>query len=125
MEKRLSKWDDAWKECELEIVGIKVTREKSTETKVKFLGHYLKQVEFVHLWSDDKEGRIQNEINRRIQSGAKCYHLIISLLWIKTYHWIVKKNVKTYFKPILIYGAGTWTMTRKIQVESQEKRWSF
>ena len=44
---------------------------------------YLKQVEeFVYLGSDiNKEDRIQEEISRRMQSGAKCYHLIKHLLW--------------------------------------------
>ena len=49
-------------------VVIKVTREKSAETKITFRGHYLKQVdEFVHLGNYiNKEGRIQKEISGRI-----------------------------------------------------------
>ena len=47
---------------------MKVTREKSAETKIKFRGHYLKQLEeSVYLRSDiNKEGRIKKEISRRI-----------------------------------------------------------
>ena len=52
-------------------------------TKIKFRGHYLKQIEeIVYLGSvSNEEGRNQKEISRRIQSSAKCYHLIKSLLW--------------------------------------------
>ena len=99
IEKRLSKWDYALKEYGLKmneekIIVMKVTRENS-ETKIRFRGHYLKKVEeFVYLGNFIiEEVKIQKEVSRRIQSSAKCYHLIKSQLWNNDIPLSCKKNI--------------------------------
>ena len=71
LEEKLSKWDDTLKEYGLKVndektAVMKMTREdKMAETKIKFRGHYLKEVEkFVYLG---------NEINREAKIKKKKY----------------------------------------------------
>ena len=70
-------------------------KKKAAETKIKFRGHYFKQVEeFVYLGSDiNKEGRIKKEISITTQSSVKCYHLIKSILWNQDIPLNCKKNM--------------------------------
>ena len=51
-------------------------------------------------------GNIQNEINERIKKASQFYHLVKGLLRNKD-------TLKIYFRRILLFGAETWTATKK------------
>jgi hypothetical protein len=55
---------------------------------------------------------IEEEINRRLNSGNACYHLVQNLLSSR----LLSKNVKVrIYKPIILpvvlYGCETWSLT--------------
>jgi hypothetical protein len=88
----------------------------------------IKQVDrFTYLGSPvQKTGKTHNEINKRIQKASQFYHLIKSILWNKDIDGNCKTTVyKMHFKKMLLYGAETWTCTKREKSKIQATDMKF
>jgi hypothetical protein len=65
-----------------------------------------------------------NEINERIRKASHFCHLIKSILWNKDTK-CETTIYKVYFKKILLYGAETWTCTKKEERKIQAPKMKF
>jgi hypothetical protein len=68
--------------------------------------------------------KIQNEINERIKEASQFHHLVKGLLRNKD----EKRKLdifKIYFKRILLYGAETWTISKREESKIQAMEMKF
>jgi hypothetical protein len=95
---------------------LKLSTNGGKKTVVKINGKEIKYVDkFVYLGSVvEKNGNIQNEIHERIGKASKRYNLAKSLLWNKNIDRKCKITIfNVHFKNILLYGAQTWSCTKR------------
>jgi len=60
------------------------------------------------------DNRIEKEIQRRILAGSRTYYAAIGLLKSRLLSRATKIQLyKTLIRPVVTYGAETWTMTKK------------
>ena len=71
--------------------------------------------EFIYLGTlISNDNSVQNEIQRRILAGNRTYFAAISLFRDRLLSRVTKiKLYKTLIRPVVTYGAETWTMTKK------------
>jgi hypothetical protein len=70
--------------------------------------------------------KIQNEINERIKKASQFYHLVKGLIINKDIDEKFKFNIlKIDFKRILIFGAETWTITKREDSKIQALKIKF
>jgi hypothetical protein len=59
---------------------------------------------------------VETEIKSKIAVGNRCYHALGPILKKRSISQSIKIHLyKTVLRPILIYGAETWSLTNKIQ----------
>ena len=59
---------------------------------------------------------IETEIKSKIAIGNKCYYALGPILRRRSVSQSAKIRLyKTIIRPAVIYGAGTWTLTNKIE----------
>jgi hypothetical protein len=62
----------------------------------------------------------------KIYKASKLYHLAKSFLWNKDVDRKCKNTIhNVYFKKILLYGAGTWTCTKREESKIQAVEMKF
>jgi hypothetical protein len=89
---------------------------------MKLDGKDIKEVDtFIYLGSSiNKNGKIQKEINERIRKASNFYHLVKGLIRNRDINNKCKIDTyKVYFKKILLYGAESWTCTKKKTARSR------
>jgi hypothetical protein len=122
----MNKWDR-----ELTRAGLKLNYNKTEilkvgrapeEGEISVNGHTLKETNtFVYLGSKlSSDNLIEVEINNRIAKFTKNVHCLFPLLKEKA----IPKDVKiciytTILRPVLLYGAETWTLTKRLKSKLQ------
>jgi hypothetical protein len=76
---------------------------------------YEEVAEFIYLGEPiANENSVQKEIQRRILAGSRTYFAAISLFRNRLLSRATKIRLyKTLIRPVVTYGAETWTMTKK------------
>jgi hypothetical protein len=95
---------------------LKTLKKCNKNTVIKMNGKEIKEVDkFVYLVSVvEKNGKIQNKINKRIGKASEFYHLAKSLLWNKDTDGKCKITMfNMCFKNILLHEAETWAYTKR------------
>jgi hypothetical protein len=129
---------DEWSKVTEEF-GMKISKEKSETVvlqrndkfkmdKIRLKGEDLKtQDEFRYLGSIvTNEARIGSEIQKRVQQAEGFYQKVRKLLWNDNFPRKCKILLyKTYFLPILTYGAVTWTTGWKEESRIQASEMKF
>lgn len=116
---------DAWASV-MGRYGLKISREKSEvlicgrdkelEGEIILDGEPLKVVKsFIYLGSEiNEEGRMGDEVTKRLQKGANLYQAVKHLLWNKKIPEKAKMLMyKLYYVPSVLYGAESWRMTER------------
>ncbi|KAI5714830.1 hypothetical protein M8J77_006182 [Diaphorina citri] len=95
------------------------SREENTNTQTLNIGrHNLERVEnFKYLGSTLREDNtIEAEILSRINSGNRARFALKKMLSSKLLTWTSKIRIyKTLIQPVIVYGAETWTLTKKME----------
>jgi hypothetical protein len=90
---------------------------------MKISGREIKQVDRFnyHGCMVEKNSKIQNEINKRIRKASQFYNVIKSITaWNRDIDRKCKTTIyKVYFKKIPLYGAETWTFTKREESKIQ------
>jgi hypothetical protein len=84
--------------------------------KIELMGEKCEKVEsFKYLGSVMTSfNDIETEIKSKIAVGNKCYYALGQILKIKSISQSIKIRIyKTIIRPVVIYGAETWTLTSK------------
>jgi hypothetical protein len=104
---------------------LKISRNQTKET-MKLDGNDIKEVEtFTYLGSCiNKNGKIQNEINERKRKASNFHHLVKGLIRNRDTNNKCKIDIyKVYF--ILLYGAESWTCTKREESKIQAMEMKF
>lgn len=107
----------------IEKTKVMVISKEDTTTNITIDGKEIEQVEsFIYLGSAlNNRGSLENEINNRIRAANKSYFAINKI--ILNNKQISKKTkmtlYKTVFRPTLIYGSETWTMSHRVKSKIQ------
>lgn len=121
LQRQLDKWTEVMRGR-----GLRISKEKSEvmvigrdgelERPLKVEGKPLKLVEkFTYLGTViSNDGRMAQEITTRLGKGAGFYQSIRHLLWDKDIPKKAKVTMyKTYYTPIVTYGAEVWNITER------------
>jgi hypothetical protein len=106
---------------------LKISRNQTKET-MKLDRNDIKEVDtFTYLGSCiNKNEKIQNEINERIRKASNFHHLVKDLIRNRDINNKCKINIyKVYFKKILLYGAESWTCTKREESKIQAMEMKF
>jgi len=69
---------------------------------------------FIHIWEQQNENSIQEEIKNRLQSGNACCHSVQNLLSSSLVSKILKiKIYRTIILPVVLCGCETWSLTSR------------
>jgi hypothetical protein len=88
---------------------------KNEEKTIKLIGKKYEKVEsFKYLGSVMTSSNYTNtEIKSKLAAGNKCYYALGPILKRSISQLIKIRLYKTIIRPVVIYGAETWTLTNK------------
>jgi len=132
---------DRWNKASQEI-GLKISQEKSeslvvkrkkkrqanSQDKIQLEGIQLKnKADFKYLGSIiTTDAKLDKEVTSRLQQADKFYQLVRKLLWNESFPQKCKILLyKTYYVPILTYGAVTWTVGGKEESQLEAAQMKF